>query len=102
MSKENLINTLEYLNEEQSELLLEIINTFSSPILSKSDLMKISDSDKGSVDSALPMNYTNAIQEIHPNFKTMFHVYDYNTETYGELKNVAEAFVLKLNEVFTK
>ncbi len=101
-NKKVLIDTLEYLNEEQSGLLLEIINTFSNRILSKRDLMKISDSDQSGVDSALPMNYTNAIQDIHPNFKTMFHVYDYTTNTYGELKNVAEAFVLKLNEVFTK
>ena len=100
-SKHRLLNTIDYLNKEQLDMLENLINTLSNSLFSKGDLMKLTydESTNGKIDTALPHDYVKRIQEIHPNFKTHFHAYSY-VKNYGEMVNVAEDFILKLKEIF--
>jgi hypothetical protein len=89
------------LNPEQSEFMYKFISLFSRSYLNKGDILRMvtTEAGDGQIDSAIPCEYVKAIQTILPGFSSMFHVYDYRANRYGEMMNVAEAFVLKLNEV---
>jgi len=97
-TEKRLTDLIGYLDEEQMKLLIDLINTFVTPCLSKSDIQRVAKME-GSIDSALPNDYVSRIKEIHPNFNTFYHVYDYRNETYGEMTNVAEELV---NRIYKK
>ena len=100
-TEKRLTDLIGYLDEEQMNLLIDLINTFVTPCLSKSDIQRLAKME-GSIDSALPNDYVSRIKEIHPNFNTFYHVYDYRNETYGEMTNVAEELVNRIYKVLSK
>jgi len=100
-TEKRLTDLIGYLDEEQMKLLIDLINTFVTPCLSKSDIQRVAKME-GSIDSALPNDYVSRIKEIHPNFNTFYHVYDYRNETYGEMTNVAEELVNRIYKVLSK
>lgn len=101
-NKEKLVSYIDLLDEDKCELVRKMLRTFSNSYFTKEDLMKLVGEDTNGVDNALPHDYVQRIQEIHPNFKSMFHSYDYRTNTYGEMLNVAENFILKLSEKLSR
>ena len=102
MEKEKLFKTVECLTEEQAKVLNEFLDMISSQFLSKGDIANfvIDKKDSGKWDSATPINYVRAIQDVLPGFNPMFYVYDYRTQTYGEMLNIAEATIKKMNQTF--
>jgi hypothetical protein len=97
---EKLKNDIKYLNEEQAEFIGKMINTFAKGMVSKRDILELAHEDNSSIDTAIPLNYGRSIKEIHPNFNTMFHVYSYQENTFGEMENIAESVLLKLSKLF--
>ena len=41
-------------------------------------------------------------EEILPSFKTMYHIYDYRTETFGEFCHVGEKAIENLHKIFNE
>ncbi len=99
-TEKKLTDLVGYLTEEQMKLLIDLIHTFATPFVSKRDIQKVAKME-GSIDSALPNDYVSRIKEIHPNFNTFYHVYDYRNETYGEMTNVAEELVNRIHKVLS-
>lgn len=99
--KERLLDRVEHLTDAQCEKLNEIIGLMTRGYISKGDIMKLADiKQEGKIDTALPIDYVRKVQEVYPQFSTMFHVMDYREESYGSLTNIAEAFVLNLSKMF--
>ena len=88
---------LHSLDEKQVKFMENVVHTFCVPV-GKGDIMKMAFENTNGIDSAIPIDYVRNIQEIHPNFKTMFHAYSYQEARYGEMVNVAEQFIIKLNQ----
>lgn len=100
-SKEKLIKTVDHLTEEQAQFLLEQTQTFGNCFYSKGDLMRALKIDgTGKIDTALPTPYVNQVKEVLPSFNTSFNVMDYREKSFGEVTNIAEAYIKKLHEVF--
>jgi hypothetical protein len=100
--KEKLTELIQYMSEEQCEFVNHLIDTVSNEFMSKGDIVELiyPQKNRGKVDTALPLDYVRRIAEIHPNFRGQFYVYDYNGNTYGEMRNIAEELVLKMQEKF--
>lgn len=98
-ASERLIEVVKggFISEEKAELLLKLCGDF----LNKGELMKMSytEAELRKVDSAYPQDYANSIRELMPSWNGMFHVYDYNEHTFGSMENVAEKFLIRLNNV---
>jgi|14_taG_2_1085336.scaffolds.fasta_scaffold15216_4 hypothetical protein len=92
---------IEYMTEEQAETLLDVVRMFGNKFITKGDMMKfaLSEEENNKTDSAIPVDYVRAIQEIHPNFSTMHHAYSY-ANGHGEMINVSEKLIEKLIEKF--
>lgn len=98
---EKLIDNTEYMSEKQAKLMNNVIRAFTNRFYTIGDILKIATGGTdGSIDTAIPLNYQRRIEDIHPNFKSHFHVYDYRTNKYGEMMNVAEEFVSKIHNTF--
>jgi hypothetical protein len=96
-----LIARIDSMTDEQLEFMSKFIEMLSSPMFGKGEMMElIGVRGSGQVDSAIPLDYQRRIEELHPNFKSMFHCYDYRTASMGEMMNVAEAVMLKASEIF--
>lgn len=94
MNKKEILSVFERLSDEHLNEIYKIANLFSSTMLCKSDILRYCDIDKnGKIDTALPLNYVRSIQDILPAFSTMFNVYDYRNNTFGEITNIAELFI---------
>jgi hypothetical protein len=63
----------------------------------KGDLMRLvySPDEYKKVDSAYPQGLADRIRDIDPLFRGHFRMYDYNSNRYGVLENVAERVVEK-------
>jgi len=100
-AKEKLIADLEYLSEEQAKVVRDVLRVFWNQNNSKGALMTLAYGEGYTgIDSALPHEWVNQVQNIHPDFKTGFHVMNYNTERWGKVENVAEELVVKLFNTF--
>jgi len=100
-AKQTLKENIDFLTDEQADFLNSFLEMTSNKMsCNKSNVAKLAGIRNGSFDTALPLDYVRAIQDINPNFNTMFHVYDYSENTYGELANVAEKLILKAVELF--
>jgi len=103
LKKETIINIFSDMSTEELNKVYSLINLFSNTFLSKRDIMKFLEIDKsGKVDSAIPLNYVREIEKILPGFNTMFNVYDYRQETFGEMRNIAELFILEMHKEFNQ
>jgi len=98
--KEQMQNNIQYMTEEQIKLICEIINIFAKGYVTKWEILKLSTEDTTGIDSAIPLDYVRRIEEILPQFKTMYHVYDYQVNNYGEMSNVCERLIEKLQSTF--
>lgn len=99
--KQELKENIDFLTTEQANFLNDFLEMVSNKMTcNKSNLAKLSGIRNSGFDTALPLDYVRTLQEIQPNFNTMFHVYDYSNNTYGELANVAEKLILKAVEIF--
>ena len=98
-SKEKLLYAItEHMTENQCAYLYKVVATFSFGFWSKSDLVQLTDLGSN-LDTSLPQTLCDKMRELNPNFQTWANVYDYNSKSFGELKNVCEEFVIKLNKV---
>lgn len=99
--KAYLKDYVEYMSEEQAAFMLKVVRAFSNTYITKGQNLELTTPNTNGIDTAIPLQYADRIKEIHPNFSTMFHVYDYRTATFGEMLNVAEAFVLEMQSVMS-
>jgi len=98
-AKEKLLYTItEHLTEEQCQYLYKVLATFSFGFWSKRELAQLTDLGPN-FDNAMPQGLCDQMRELNPNFQTWANVYDYNEKSFGELKNLCELFVIKLNKV---
>ncbi len=90
MTKETLNQYLD-LYPELIELFGKIIDIKNGQS-SKQDickgLLQMSDDAINKIDSAYPVDYAKSIREIYPDFNNGYYVYDYNTNRFGELRNL--------------
>lgn len=102
-TKQEFVELLEYLTPEQIDFLYRLINTMSSGMISKGDIMKLNGmSESHKIDTAMPCDYVKRIQEVLPGFKTFRHVFDYRKQTFGEITNVNDELVDKIISLFNK
>lgn len=98
-SKEKLLYAIsEHMTEDQCSYLYKLVATFSFGYWSKSELIQLTDLGPN-FDTALPQSLCDSMRELNPNFQTWANVFDYNDKSFGELKNICELFVIKLNNV---
>ena len=94
-NQEKLISAIQdgFIPEDVCGHLLTLCSEYS-----KGGLMQIAynEKERRKVDSAYPQPYADKIRELSPSWNGMFHVYDYNTETFGSMENVAEKAILKI------
>lgn len=101
-SRENKIVRINaFLNvysEEQLDILELVMETYSTRYINKNDLMKLvlTEKENGKCDSALPNDYVGHIKEVLPTFNPYINVYDYSTNTFGEMRNLGEDLHEKL------
>ena len=99
--KQRLMETLEYMNEDQCMVINKLINVVSSDYISKGDLMKLAYKDNTTgIDSALPIDYVRAIEKVQPTFRTYWHCYNYQRKTWAQLDNIAEEVLNTIHETF--
>ena len=106
MSKEKSIKSinqyLELYSQEQLDLIEKIIKIYSQGCIGKGTIMDLiyTREQRNKIDSALPQDYVNRIQELLPSFKTFSHVYNYNEpNSYGTINNIFEDLHIKLQTV---
>jgi hypothetical protein len=101
-SRENKIARINaFLNvysEEQLDILELVMQTYSTSYINKGDLMKLvlTEKENRKCDSALPNDYVGHIKEVLPTFNPYINVYDYSTNTFGEMRNLGEDLHEKL------
>jgi hypothetical protein len=102
--KEHLLQTVEYLDEDQLKFIDQLITTLSNNMIGKSELSKLafSEDENSKIDTAIPLDYQRRIEEIHPNFESMFHVYSYYDSLFGKMTNVAEKLILNAHRILSK
>ena len=89
MKNSEIIQYIEY-SEELKTLVIDIINLknggqqFSNVLT----FAGYTEEQKRKIDSAYPSPYADQIREIYPDFRNGLHCYDYNTATFGEMRNV--------------
>lgn len=98
---EELKRNIEYLDNDQAKVLNDIIKVFSSTYIDKDQVFKIADCDTTKIDTALPIDYVRAIQELYPDFNTGYYGFDYSSG-HGRLLNMAEKFIQKLHKTLSK
>ena len=106
MSKEKSIKSinqyLELYSQEQLDLIEKLIKIYSQGCIGKGTIMDLvyTREQRNKIDSALPRNYVNKIQELLPSFNTFSHVYNYNNpNSFGAMDNIFEALHIKLQTV---
>lgn len=98
MTKKRINMFLDCYNEEALNFLELLLETYSSPIINKSNIMELVylEEERRKMDSALPHEYFKQIQEVLPSFKTFGYVFDYNTNSFGEIRNILEDLHINL------
>jgi hypothetical protein len=51
-------------------------------------ILQMEDKEVNKIDSAYPCDYGKSIAEIYPTFYKGYHVYDYNSSVFGEMRNL--------------
>jgi hypothetical protein len=102
MNKEQLIQHIEMMTDEQVQFLGDLLNFANYPdfqLLIK--ISGLSEEQKRKIDSAIPCEYAKTIREIYPDFDKGRNVYDYNENHFGSMLNlnnrVVENIKTKLN-----
>ena len=53
-------------------------------------------SGHGTIDTAIPLDYSNRIKDIYPNFLKGNNVYDYRNDSYGNMLNINDEIVSRI------
>jgi hypothetical protein len=79
----------------------EILLALTEEHLSKGDLILLAYGEEKShkVDSAYPEQYANLIREVIPGWRGSFACYDYNRLSLGQMENVAELTILRIQDL---
>ena len=98
-TRENLIKEvnkdLQYFNEDQLTLLNEFLRLCIYDHLNKGEIMKFLYNDTSNIDSAIPLHWSKANEEINPCFYRMHYVYNYQKDP-AQLENIIEDSFFKL------
>ena len=86
MKKKVIIEHLEYMTEDQINLIYDIIQLSNN--CNKDDLVKFSKKEVGAYDTAYPSPYMDEIQKIYPRVREGSFIYDYTDAKFGELVNI--------------
>ena len=99
MTTEKLVQDYEYMNDTQKELIDTLIG-FMNKIPTKHDIIKASnkllpkDKKVTNYDTAYPIQYYRAIEEIYPNIQNANMIMDYTTNRIsGSILNINDLFM---------
>ena len=87
----NEINEYMNLQPELIELfshIIDIKNGKSSMRDICTGILQMDDKEVNKIDSAYPCDYGKKIAEIYPTFYKGYHIYDYNSSVFGEMRNL--------------
>lgn len=89
MNNTEIIQYLEY-SPELRELVTDIINLKNKGAGFRECLKfaGITEEQSNKIDSAYPCDYGRSIAEIYPDFYKGLNCYDYNTATFGAMRNI--------------
>ena len=99
--KEFIISIIENMNEEEINFM---DNLFSEEVYY--DTRKIlelfaPEIDRKKVDTAYPCDYAGRLADVYPDFRNGLNVYNYNSNTFGEMLNVNNLIAKKIRMFFT-
>jgi hypothetical protein len=100
--QENINSYLSLYSEEQLQFIFNLISLYANGMVGKGEIMNLvyAEEERRKIDSALPQDYVNRIQEILPSFDTFFHVFNYNEpHTFGAMDNILEAMHHKMSDL---
>lgn len=102
MKKEQLIQHIQEMTEEQIQFLGDLLNFANYPDYRLHiKVSGLTEEQTRKIDSAIPCEYAKAIREIYPDFDKGRNVYDYNENHFGNMLNlnnrVVENIKTKLN-----
>ena len=89
MTNAEIIQYLEY-SEELKTLVIDIINLKNGGQQFENVLTfaGYTEEQRRKIDSAYPSPYADQIREIYPDFRNGLNCFDYNGNTFGEMRNV--------------
>lgn len=98
LKKDVIIKHLDYLTDEQLEFVADIVVLFDLEYVNKSTLMQLAKVPltSGKVDTAYPIEYYRRIEQVYPNVNKGNLIYDYRTNSYGELVNINDLIVQRI------
>lgn len=97
LTKQDLIERLEYLTEDQLDFVRQLIEIFSG-FRTRKDLRDLAGLTQ--IDTAMPQQEVDHMQDNYPWWKMQNYVYDYTEKDFGEMKNIYEALIEKAFKVF--
>ena len=101
IDRKTILKIFDLLSDEHLNEIYKIAELFSSSMLCKSDILRYCEIDKNcQIDNSMPIDYIRSIQNILPGFNTMFNVYDYRDNKFGEITNIAELFIKTAHKKF--
>lgn len=96
--KEYLKEYIDILNDDEIEFLYSLFHL--SRFDTKKEIINLFDTDKvidvKKVDSAYPIDYYRRIEEIYPDAKNGWYIFDYTKETFGSLTNINNLIAKKI------
>ena len=98
--KQKLLETIDYLDDFQCGHIHDVIRKFSCGLYTD-ELAKLAGIE-GNYDYAMPQPLVDRLQQLNENFSTRFHIYDYRNKSFGEFTNLAEAFVINLQNTLQR
>jgi len=95
-NKQQLIDLLDYLNEDQIGAIYSLVDTLGNNP-NKGDLMKLAYGPRCfNIDAAIPFQYVNKMKELYPQFDTFNFVTNCNSSI--ELENINDKIINNLSE----
>ncbi len=96
--KEYLKEYIDILDNDKIEFLYSLFHLYQFD--DKDKIINLFDSDKvidtNKVDSAYPIDYYRRIEEIYPDLKNGWYIFDYTKENFGSLVNLNNVIAKKI------
>ena len=99
--KEFIISIIENMNEEEINFMEDL---FSEEVYYNThQILKLfaPEVNQKKVDTAYPCDYAGRIADVYPDFRNGLNVYNYNSNTFGEMLNVNNLIAKKIRVFFT-
>ncbi len=99
--KEFIISIIKNMNEEEINFMDDL---FSEEVYYDTrQILKLfaPEVDQKKVDTAYPCDYAVRIADVYPDFRNGLNVYNYNSNTFGEMLNVNNLIAKKIRLFFT-